>query len=95
MSLPDSNKLREKEKGEFSMSAISPGVPGVAVFNSIQRELTGKNATFEALKDFLIHSQVDTSNEYFSDNSKYAVLASQATDDQCVRESSTRLTKMF
>jgi hypothetical protein len=55
-SLPDSEKLTEKDKRDCFMSAIVQVVPSATILNSLHRQQTGKNANFEALKDHFLHS---------------------------------------
>ena len=58
-SVPDAGKMTEKEKRDIFMHAVVESVPGVEVFNCLSRQTTGKDVTYEGLKDYLL--QVESS----------------------------------
>ena len=49
--IPEAGKMTEKEKRDIFMHAIVESVSGVEVYNCLSRQATGKDATYEALKN--------------------------------------------
>ena len=58
--IPEAGKITEKEKRDIFMHAIVESVSGVEVYNCLSRQATGKDATYEGLKDYLLQVEATT-----------------------------------
>ena len=52
--------MTQKEKRDIFMHAVVESVPGVEVYNCLNRQTTGKDATYEGRKDYLLQVEAAT-----------------------------------
>ena len=73
--VPEAGKIAEKEKRDIFMHAVVESVLGVEVFNCLSRQTTGKDVTYEGLKDYLLQVESATTPTSFKEISNTAMLA--------------------
>ena len=75
-SVPEAGKITEKEKRDIFMPAVVESVQGIEVFNCLSRQTTGKDATYEGLKDYLL--QIESATTAPNETASTAMMAQGA-----------------
>ena len=52
--VPDAGKMPEKEKRDIFIHAATDAVPGIEVFNCLNRQTAGSEVSYSGLKDYLL-----------------------------------------
>ena len=55
--------MSEKEKRDILMNAVIETVPGIEVFNCLNRQTTGQDVPYSGLKDYLLQVESTTRRE--------------------------------
>ena len=61
--VPDAGKMPEKEKRDIFINAVIESVPGIEVFNCLNRQTTGQDVSYSGLKDYLLQVESTTRRE--------------------------------
>ena len=72
----EAGKMTEKEKRDIFMHAVVESVQCIDVFHCLSRQTTGKDATYEGLKDYLL--QVESATTAPKEMASTAMMAQEA-----------------
>ena len=61
--VPDADKISEKEKRDIFMHAMREVVPGIEVFNCLNRQTIGQDVSYSGLKDYLLQVESTTKQQ--------------------------------